>query len=135
MLLQYDRQLVTARRLARIIPKRDANGPAGRKRQTEAEIKEQAEKKRRDMIMRIARELLDNLLFAGSTNPVVEEIRQELNRKLERQYSFWYPPGEIDVHIVHETSDGPEELTSEERKRVLTVLWEITLAKVDETML
>ena len=125
MLLQYDRQLVTARRLARL----------------KAELRDQmpvsisAETKRRAMVEHVARELLDNLLFTGSDNPVVREVRQELNRTLHGEYSFRYPPGEVDVRIFREEPEGSRELTSEERKNILAALWEITLSKEDATML
>lgn len=125
MLLQYDRQLVTARRLARL----------------KAELRDRvtapvsAETKRRVMVEHVARELLDNLLFTGSDNPVVREVRQELNRTLHGEFSFRYPPGEVDVRIFREEPEGSRELTSEERKNLLAALWEITLAKVDATML
>ena len=125
MLLQYDRQLVTARRLARLKAELRERMPAAVPTETE----------RRVMVEHLARELLDNLLFTGSDNPVVREVRQELNRTLHGEYSFRYPPGEVDVRIFREEPDGSRELTSEERKHILAALWEITLAKVDATML
>lgn len=125
MLLQYDRQLVTARRLARLKAELRERMPAAVPTET----------KRRVMVEHVARELLDNLLFTGSDNPVVREVRQELNRTLHGEYSFRYPPGEVDVRIFREEADGSRELTSEERKHILAALWEITLAKVDATML
>ena len=125
MLLQYDRQLVTARRLARLKAELRERMPAAVPTET----------KRRVMVEHVARELLDNLLFTGSDNPVVREVRQELNRTLRGEYSFRYPPGEVDVRIFREEPDGSRELTSEERKHILAALWEITLAKVDATML
>ena len=125
MLLQYDRQLVTARRLARLKAELRERMPAAVPTET----------KRRVMVEHVARELLDNLLFTGSDNPVVREVRQELNRTLHGEYSFRYPPGEVDVRIFREEPDGSRELTSEERKHILAALWDITLAKVDATML
>ena len=125
MLLQYDRQLVTARRRARLKAELRERMPAAVPTET----------KRRVMVEHVARELLDNLLFTGSDNPVVREVRQELNRTLHGEYSFRYPPGEVDVRIFREEPDGSRELTSEERKHILAALWEITLAKVDATML
>ena len=125
MLLQYDRQLVTARRLARLKAELRERMPAAVPTET----------KRRVMVEHVARELLDNLLFTGSDNPVVREVRQELNRTLHGEYSFRYPPGEVDVRIFREEPDGSRELTSEERKHILAALWEITLAKVDATIL
>ena len=136
MLLQYDRQLVTARRLARIMPGLETNAVRGHERQPDDTGEANTpEGRRRLMIEKVARELLDNLLFTGSKNPVVEEVRRELNERLDGEYTFWYPPGEVDVHVVREAPEGKQELSSEERKEVLTLLWEITLAKVDATML
>lgn len=141
MLLQYDRQLVTARRLARIRPGTEPDtAPAGPERQPETGIAAEngespAETKRRVMVEHVARELLENLLFTGSDNPVVREIRLELDHRRNGRYSFWYPPGEVDVRIVRESPEGPCELNDEERREVLTELWDITLAKVDATML
>ena len=65
MLLQYDRQLVTARRLARLKAELRERMPAAVPTET----------KRRVMVEHVARELLDNLLFTGSDNPVVREVR------------------------------------------------------------
>ena len=144
MLLQYDRQLVAARRLARIHPRPEPDvALTGSERQPEdqaegrhTEVGETtAETRRRIMVEHVARELLENLLFSGSDNPVVKEVREELDRKLGGHYSFWYPPGEVDARIACETSEGYRELEGEERKEVLAELWDITLAKVDATML
>jgi len=140
MLLQYDRQLVAARRLARLRsgmnaePVYRAGSLSVDETPGEGETLS-AETRRRIMIEHVARELLDNLMFTGSDNPVVEEVREELDRTMGGRYSFWYPPGEVDVRIALDTPDGPRELTSEEHRQVLTALWDITLAKVDATML
>lgn len=128
MLLQYDRQLLTARRLARLRP-----GSAGNVAGGEREFTPEA--KRRIMVEHVARELLDNLLFTGGANPVGEDVRKELDRKLQGHYTFWYPPGEVDVHIMRESPEGPRELSGEERRDVLEALWNITFARVDATML
>lgn len=151
MLLQYDRQLVAARRLDRL----KRGNPFG-KLSSQAKAREQgvsnhspdedqAEKKRRLMVEHIARELLENLLFAGSENPVVEEVRQELDHELGGRYTYKYPPGSFDVQIIREgpvqngsqTDSAVErrELSPDEKNEVLERLWAITLAKVDATML
>ena len=140
MLLQYDRQLVAARRLARIRPGAELAAAASTlARQTDEEPTDDseapAETRRRLMVEHIARELLENLLFTGSDNPIVQEIRQELDHRLNGHFSFWYPPGEVDVRIARENPEGAHELNDEERRAVLTELWDITLAKVDATML
>lgn len=141
MLLQYDRQLVAARRRARIRPGVEPGTPEpAPERQlgegaAELDGETPAEARRRALVEHVARELLENLLFTGSENPVVQEVRRELDHRLNGRFSFWYPPGEVDVRIVRESPEGPRELSDEERREVLTELWDITLAKVDATML
>ena len=141
MLLQYDRQLVAAPRLARIRPGVEPGTPEpAPERQlgegaAELDGETPAEARRRVLVEHVARELLENLLFTGSENPVVQEVRRELDHRLNGRFSFWYPPGEVDVRIVRESPEGPRELSDEERREVLTELWDITLAKVDATML
>lgn len=139
MLSQYDRQLVVARRLARIRPGVEPSAEASAlSRQADdgtTDDNEPGEVRRRIIVEHVARELLENLLFTGSDNPIVQEVRQELDLRLKGHFSFWYPPGEVDVRIARESPEGPRELSGEERREVLTELWDITLAKVDATML
>ena len=127
MLLQYGRQLTTARRLARhnqamrlLIG--DAPPPS-------------PEVKRLAMVERVTAEVVENLLMTGSDNPVVHEVRQKLNDALGESFSFRYPPGELDMLIFRETEDGPLEVSQEEKKHVLDTLWAVAKETVNQTML
>lgn len=126
MLLQYGRQLVAARRLARyeqLIGRRSA-GP------------EDAAAQRRAMVERVAREIMENLIFSGSDNPVVREVHETLDREAGTAHSFRYPPGSLEIQIFRLGPDGAEEeLTPEERHVLMGRLWEVTLRTVDATML
>lgn len=128
MLLHYDRQLVTARRLARYRQVlRHAEG--GEEPAIPPDVK------RRIMVERVAREIFENLIVTGSDNPVVEEVRTELDRQSGERFTFTYPPTGLDVQIFREGSTGPEEVAPAEKGTILDRLWAITLAKVDDTML
>ena len=86
MLQGYEQQLLAARRLARLRMRRrmaagdDPNDPDPAAR-------------RHLMVEKVARELYEALLYTGSDNPVVEEIRQELGREVGQDVQFTYPPG------------------------------------------
>ncbi len=125
MLHQYGRQLVTSRRLARYHQML--------RQGVESEMT--PEVRRRLLVERVARELFENLLFTGSDNPVVQEVRKELAHTVGEDLVFRYPPGQLDLSITRETDDGPEELTPDEKTRVLAQVWKIILARVDATML
>ncbi|MDR2161313.1 MAG: hypothetical protein LBO77_04140 [Desulfovibrio sp.] len=126
-LLQYGKQLVAARRLARF------ERLTGRGRRFDDEA---VQSRRRLLVERICREIIENLLFSGSGNPVVQEVRKSLERETGQEYIFRYPPAEEEFIILRLTPEGKEEeLTPEEKQRLMTQLWDVALRAVDAAML
>jgi len=127
MLLRYSRQLVAARRLARY------DQLLGRGPQYGSEA---AEVKRSAMVERVAREIMENLIFSGSDNPVVQEVQARLAEESGENYIFRYPPAEQDFQIFRAAPGGKEtELSQGERQMVMGRLWDVALRTVDATML
>ena len=127
MLLQYGRQLTTARRLAR---HRQAMRLAGA-----LAPEPSPEEKRRLMVRRVTSEIVENLLLTGSDNPVVTEVKERLNEALGEEILFRFPPGELDMLLFRQTEDGDTELGPEEKGKVMGLLWHIAEEVVNETML
>ena len=74
VLRTYDQQMDTGRRISRLkkfMSQRDAADSVS--------ISQEA--KRRLLVERVAREIVDNLVGSTSTNPVVQEIRQALDEE------------------------------------------------------
>ena len=126
MLMQYGRQLVASRRLARY----DYLLGRGQSRD-----KESAMAKRKGIIERVAREIMENLIFSGSDNPTVQEVKERLTRELGEVLIFRYPPAEQDFKIFRTRNGEEKELSETEKQRTMALLWELTLRTVDETML
>ena len=127
MLLQYDKQLVADRRIRRHMQLLQT-GEDG-----VATI--QPEKKRMMMVERVAQEVFENLIFSGSDNPIVQDVKKTLEHELGEKLSFKFPPAKLDFEIYRETPEGPIKMSPEETPMVLDRLWDITLEKVDDTML
>ena len=127
MLHQYGRQLVTSRRLARYHQVLRAN--AG------VEPEMSPAMRRTIMVERVSRELFENLLFTGSDNVVVEEVRRELAHTLGEGISFRYPPGQLDIALTRDGPSGPITVPPEEKERILGQVWKIIRTRVDATML
>ena len=127
MLLQYGRQLTTARRLAR---HRQAMRLAGG-----LAPEPSPEEKRRLMVRRVTSEIVENLLLTGSDNPIVTEVTDRLNEALGEEIIFRFPPGELDMLLFRHTENGDEELGVEEKGKVMGLLWHIAEEVVNETML
>ncbi|CAK7049204.1 MAG: hypothetical protein DELT_00963 [Desulfovibrio sp.] len=128
MLLQYGRQLTTARRLARHRQAmRLANGYV-------PELS--PDEKRKALVGRVTSEIIENLLLAGSENPIVVEVLERLRQALGEDIIFRYPPGELDVLLFRHTEDGvEEEIAPEEKAKIMGLLWHIAEQAVSETML
>jgi len=129
MLRTYGRQITTARRLARYRRSLQAAGA-----QDQVEISREA--KRRELVHKVAAEIVESLIVTGSENPVVVDIKKELETAFRTKFHFAYPPEDMDLQIFRVLGDNEaEEVTGAERVRILEKLWHIALEKVDETML
>ena len=128
MLRTYGKQLTSAKRLARFKRALALSGA-----QDMVSISREA--KRRELIERIAQEVIENLLVNGQDNPVVTRVLAELEQDLGERVLFDYPLDGGEVQILRETPEGPQEVQPEEKMRIMRRLWEITMTSVDETML
>jgi hypothetical protein len=126
MLRTYGKQLTSAKRLARFRQALGATPPMD-------DVARQA--KRRELVERIAHEVIENLIVNTTHSPVVEAILDQLEREFGQRYLFEFPVDGTDVQILRETQQGPLDVLGNERDKVMRRLWEITLSKVDDTML
>lgn len=128
VLQTYDRQIDSARRLVRLrqsLAKSEALDSVSISR----------EAKRRQLVERVAREIVDSLLVSNNPNAVVEDIKRELEAEIGQELLFSFPPTEGQLKILKQTANGTVQISAKERERILAKLWVIALKKVDETML
>jgi hypothetical protein len=128
VLQTYDRQLGTASRIARL-----------NRVLTEAGLGDSVtispDARRKSLVERIAREIVDNLMVSGSANPVVQEIRRELEAQTGHRLLLTFSPEAGELVIHKQGPDGPARVSQEERASIMETLWTIAMNKVDETML
>jgi hypothetical protein len=128
VLQTYDKQLGTAGRIARL-----------NRVLTEAGLGDSVtispDARRRHLVERIAREIVDNLLVSGSSNPVVHEIRRELEEQTGQRLLLTFSPESGGMVIHKQGPQGPALVSPEEREGIMEKLWSIALSKVDKTML
>ncbi|HJA78622.1 hypothetical protein [uncultured Desulfovibrio sp.] len=123
----YELQLLAARRLTRLRTRmRLAAG--------EAPHDPDPSPQRGLYVEKVAQEVYESLLFTGSDNPVVEEIRRALSERVGFTVRFTYPPGE-GLCLVRQDDRGARRLSSELQLRVRRLLWRITREKIDRSML
>jgi hypothetical protein len=128
MLRTYGKQLTSAKRLARFKRALVLSGA-----QDQLTISREA--KRKELVERIAQEVIENLLVNGQENPVVNGVLEDLEQDLGEKVLFDYPLDGGEVQLLRQTEEGPMEIAPDEKMRILRRLWEITLDRVDGTML
>lgn len=128
VLRTYDQHLDTGRRIARFQKYMDRAGEGD-------SISISKEAKRRQMVEKVTREIVDNLIGSDSANPVVIEIKDQLTRELGGDVVFQYPANGDGLQILRNTRNGVTELTNCEKDAFMQRLWEVALNKVNETML
>lgn len=128
VLQTYMQQQDTGRRIARFQRYMDRAGQGDF-------VSISKEAKRRQMVEKVTQEIVDNLIGSGSTNPVVEEIKNQLAQEFGDDMVFRYPSTGEGLQILKKTDEGVIELTNGEKNTLMQRLWDVALRKVDETML
>ncbi|WP_045223094.1 DVU0524 family FlgM-associated protein [Desulfonatronum thioautotrophicum] len=93
------------------------------------------EARRRQLVEKVATEIMDSLMVSGSNNPVVLDIKKDLQREFGFEMEFRYLPLEPELQILRKDGEELTEITGEEKTVILERFWRITLDKVNKTML
>ncbi|MBI9112207.1 DVU0524 family FlgM-associated protein [Maridesulfovibrio ferrireducens] len=128
MLRTYGKQLTNAKRLARF-------RRALKMSESVDVVTISRQARRRELIEKISREIIENLIVSGNENPVVSDILEQLELDFGERYLFEYPLDGSDVQVLKKSAEGVIDLPPEEKSVIMNRLWEITLEKVDRTML
>lgn len=128
MLRVYGQHLDQGRRMARyrMLLQRTSPGDV---------VQLSQEARRRQLVEKIATEIMDSLMVSGSNNPVVQDIKKDLQREFGFEMEFRYLPLEPEMQILRRSGEELSEVSGEEKTAILERFWRITLDKVNETML
>ncbi len=128
MLRVYDRHLDQGRRMARYRMLLQRSSPGDM-------VNLSQEARRKQLVEKIATEIMDSLMVSGSNNPVVLDIKRDLQREFGYEMEFRYLPLEPEMQILRKDGEDLIEVAGEEKTAILERFWRITLDKVSETML
>ncbi|TVR00958.1 MAG: hypothetical protein EA399_02815 [Desulfovibrionales bacterium] len=128
MLRVYGQHLDQGRRMARyrMLLQRASSGDV---------VNLSQEARRRQLVEKVATEIMDSLMVSGSNNPVVLDIKKELQQEFGFEMEFRYLPLEPELQILRKDGEELFEITGEEKTNILERFWRITLDKVNKTML
>lgn len=124
----YDQHQDTGRRIARFQKYMDRAGQGD-------SVSISKEAKRKQLVEKVAREIVDNLIGSDSSNPVVKDIKDQLSKEFGDDVVFRYPSDGGGLQVLKNTESGVAELTNGEKDAFMQRLWEVAMTKVNETML
>lgn len=124
----YDQHQDTGRRIARFQKYMDRAGQGD-------SVSISKEAKRKQLVEKVAREIVDNLIGSDSSNPVVKDIKEQLSKEFGDDVVFRYPSDGGGLQVLKNTESGVAELTNGEKDAFMQRLWEVAMTKVNETML
>jgi len=125
ILRNYERQSSTTKQLAQLRKAMNQKMPESDK------VKLSSQGKREQLVENISKEIMDNLITSKTDNPVVAEIKQELEQEFNTSFLFEFMPKENRTIV---RNSNREQLSEMERIQVMDKLWELTKRKVNETM-
>jgi len=125
ILRYYQRQSSNTKQLAKLRQAIDKQTPEPDK------VQLSSQGKRDKLVENISKEIMDNLITSKTNNPVVTEIKQELEQEFNTSFLFQFIPKEN--RTIVRNSNG-EQVSEEERARIMDRLWDLTRKKVNETM-
>ena len=87
----------------------------------------QKDKHNSELVSSYVAEIMYNLIPSKSSNPLVQEIREELNSEFQARLSFSYKPeyGTLDV------ATRGRALNEEQKKHVIKRLWQLTWNRIN----
>jgi signal recognition particle GTPase len=95
----YDQHQETGRRIARFKKYMDRAGQGD-------SVSISQEAKRRQLVEKVAGEIVDNLIGSDTANPVVREIRTQLTKEFGKELFFRYPSDGSGLQILKKTDQG-----------------------------
>jgi nicotinamide mononucleotide adenylyltransferase len=128
MMRSYDQQIGSGQRIERV---KKYLTPLS---QTGDTVSISKDARRNELVERVSHEIIDNLLGSESSNPVVQEIKQQINEEFSSELLFSYPMDGSGLQIFERHSEGTTQLTDGDRDKVLARIKKITQEKVDKTM-
>ncbi len=124
-LQQYHHQLTRSKRILAI------KKSLGIDTESEDQVSLSQEGIKRELIAKLSKEIVNNLLTAKKQPRLVKEIKQELEKEFDKKLLFEFNPKEKSIRVRREDK---EELDVIEQEKIIKRLWDLTYNKINSTL-
>ena len=87
--------------------------------------------RRKELISRLTKEILNNLLTAAEQPKIVQEIKEELKKEFGSEFLFEFDPKEKTIKVRKEDK---QEINDKEHEKIITKLKEIIYDKLNSNL-
>lgn len=113
---QYKRQLAETR--AVLYQKRAMQMLTGDENQ-------QAEARRASVLRRVTREFWTNFVVKGEETAMLKHLQKSLREEFGQDLQFYYPPGDVQMIILHEGKEGLEPVDASMHASIVNRAWQL----------
>lgn len=113
---QYKRQIVAMRTI--LYHKRALQMVTG-------DNKEQREARRASVLRRVTREFWTNFVAKGEDTAMLRHLQEKLKAEFGSDLQFYYPPGDVEMIILHDGKNGPEPVEKGMHAAIINRAWQI----------
>ena len=113
---QYKRQIAETR--AVLFQKRAMQMVSGNEQ-------EQAEARRASVLRRVTREFWTNFVVKGEDTAMLRHLQESLREEFGKDLQFYYPPGDVQMVILHEGDDGLEPVSPGVHATIVNRAWQL----------
>lgn len=86
---------------------------------------EQIEARRQAVLKRVTREFWTNFVVRGEDTAMLRHLQQKLRDEFGEDLQFYYPPGDVQMMILHDTEDGLKPVEPHIHAAIVNRAWQL----------
>lgn len=95
---------------------------------------ERAEARRQAVLKRVTREFWTNFVVKGEETAMLKHLQAQLREEFGQDLQFYYPPGDVQMKILHDSEDGPKAVEPHVHAAIVNRAWKIARDLVESHM-
>ena len=87
--------------------------------------KQQADARRASVLRRVTREFWTNFVVKGEETAMLHHLQESLRKEFGQDLQFYYPPGDVQMIILHDGEEGPEPVNANLHATIVNRAWQL----------
>lgn len=94
-----------------------------------------AEARRQAVLKRVTREFWTNFVVRGEETEMLHHLQNKLREEFGQDLQFYYPPGDVQMTILHDSKDGPKPVEPHTHAAIVNRAWQLAREVVSSHMM